>query len=446
MGTDLKRMNNPDYSIFYMADTIVTLVKSGKLPGYLLDEKVRNILYVMCKINMINGNRKKGEYNSPAHQQTAATVAEEGIVLLKNENNFLPLQQKKIRTIAVIGANADRKQSMGGGSSQVRAFYEITPLQGIQNLAGRKVKVTFSPGYLNERGATANAGLISDAVVAASKADVVIYVGGSTHGYDYSKWGDNAYDAEEVDKPDMKMPFGQDELLKAVLMANPKTVVVLIGGGAIDMTQWIDKTPAILQAWYAGMEGGNALAKIVFGQVNPSGKLPMSFPKKLEDNPSHALGEYPGDLDALQVHYLDDIYVGYRYYDTYKVKPQFAFGHGLSYTQFEYSDLITVMKNNGEIEVSFSVKNTGSVAGAEVSQLYVSQKNPSLPRPDKELKGFEKVFLQAGEQKTISIILNNEAFQYYNDIKHAWVMERGKFEVRVGTASDKIYLNKEIEL
>ncbi len=228
---------------------------------------------------------------------------------------------------------------MGGGSSQIRAFYEITPLQGIQNLLGTKAKITYSPGYEIKRGATANQELIDQAVAAAKKADVAVIVGGWTHGYDYSVWKDNAYDAEDFDKPDMNMPFGQDELIKAVLQANPKTIVVLAGGGAIDMQQWVNQAPAILQSWYAGMEGGTALARILFGDVNPSGKLPMSFPKKLEDNPSAALGEYPGDTVHNTVHYFDDIYVGYRYYDTYKVDPQFEFGHGLSYTSFAYSDL-----------------------------------------------------------------------------------------------------------
>src|SRR5258705_11474255 len=187
--------------------------------------------------------------------------------------------------------------------------------------------------------------MINQAAEAASKADVAIIVGGWTHGFNYSVWKDNAYDAEDFDKPDMKMPFGQDELINAVMKANPKTIIVLMGGGAIDMSQWVDRAPAILQAWYPGLEGGNALAKIIFGEVNPSGKLPMSFPKKLEDEPAHKLGQYPGDSSRV-VHYFDDIYVGYRYYDTYKVEPQFAFGHGLSYTSFEYANLKITPKGN----------------------------------------------------------------------------------------------------
>jgi beta-glucosidase len=200
-------------------------------------------------------------------------------VLLKNENNILPLNKSSVKTIAVIGYNAARKQSMGGGSSQIRAFYEITPLEGIKKLVGDKVNVVYAQGYEIKRGATANQAMIDEAVKAASKADIVVYVGGSFHGYNYSVWKDNAYDAEDTDKPDMLMPFGQDELLKALIKANPKTIAVMMGGGAIDMSQWVNNTPAVLQSWYAGMEGGNALAKILFGEVNPSGKLPMTFPK-----------------------------------------------------------------------------------------------------------------------------------------------------------------------
>jgi len=447
MGTDLHMLPNPDYSKFFMGDTVIALVKNGKVPEHLIDEKVRRILYVMYRTGMINGKRSPGEYNTKKHQQTAARVAEEGIVLLKNsalegENKLLPLNKNSVKSIAVIGYNAERKQSMGGGSSQVRAFYEITPLAGLQNIAGKNIKITYSQGYEIKRGVTANASLIKQAVEAASEAEVVIIVGGWTHGFNYSVWKDNAYDAEDFDKPDMYMPFGQDELIKAVLKANPKTVVVLMGGGAIDMRQWVDSTPAILEAWYPGLEGGNALAKIIFGEVNPSGKLPMSFPKKLEDEPAHKLGQYPGDST---LHYFDDIYVGYRYYDTYKVDPQFAFGHGLSYTSFAYSNLKITGKGK-RAAISFTVKNTGSLMGAEVVQLYVKQEHASLPRPEKELKAFDKIFLQSGESKIVNINLDENAFQYYNDIENKWVMENGIYDILIGSSSRMIRLTGKVKL
>jgi beta-glucosidase len=446
MGTDLGMLPNPNYNKFYFGDRLLALLKAGKVSENILNDKVSRILYVMFKTSMIDGKLMKGEYNTRAHQQTAATVAEEGIVLLKNKDNILPLNKNNIKTIAVIGFNAARKQSMGGGSSQVRAFYEITPLEGIKNTAGKNISIEYAQGYDIKRGGGANQQMIDEAVALAKKSDIVIYVGGSTHGYRYAVWGDNAYDAEDVDKPNMDMPFGQDELLQQILKANPKTIVTLFGGGAIDMTKWIDNTPAVIQNWYAGMEGGNALAKIIFGAVNPSGKLPMTFPKKLEDNPSYALGEYPGDTaKSLQVNYFDDIYVGYRYYDTYKIAPQFAFGHGLSYTSFAYSNLkLTRLGKN--VTATFKVKNTGKVAGAEVAQLYVHQQKSLLPRPEKELKGFDKIKLAAGEKKTVTIVLNEDAFKYFDDAKNEWVMDTGAFDILVGSASDNIKLRNTVKL
>jgi beta-glucosidase len=443
MGTDLRMRDNPDYGKFWFGDTVVTLVKSGRFPEYLIDQKVKRILYVMYKSGMMNGKKATGSYNTKEHQQVAAQVAEEGIVLLKNES-LLPLDKNSVKNIAVIGYNAERKQSMGGGSSQVRAFYEITPLKGLQTLAGNKINISYSQGYEIRRGAKANTEMINQAAEAASKADVAIIVGGWTHGFNYSVWKDNAYDAEDFDKPDMKMPFGQDELINAIMKANPKTIIVLMGGGAIDMSQWVDRAPAILQAWYPGLEGGNALAKIIFGEVNPSGKLPMSFPKKLEDEPAHKLGQYPGDSSRV-VHYFDDIYVGYRYYDTYKVEPQFAFGHGLSYTSFEYANLKITPKGNGAT-VSFSIKNSGKVKGAEIVQLYIKQEHAALPRPEKELKAFNKIFLEPGESKTVTMNLDENAFQYYSDIENKWVMENGIYNILIGSSSRNIRLTGKIKL
>ena len=446
MGTDLGMLPNPDYNKFYFGDKLLNLLKAGKLSENILNDKVSRILYVMFKTGMIDGKLKTGEYNTKAHQQTAALVAEEGIVLLKNENNILPLNKKNIKSIAVIGFNAVRKQAMGGGSSQVRAFYEVTPLEGIKNVAGSNIVIEYAQGYEIKRGGGANQQMIDAAVTLAKKSDIVIYVGGSTHGYRYDVWGDNAYDAESVDKPNMDMPFGQDELIQQLLKANKKTVVTLMGGGAMDFTKWIDDAPAVLQSWYAGMEGGNAFAKIIFGAINPSGKLPMTFPKKLQDNPSFALGEYPGDTaKSLVVNYHDDIYVGYRYYDTYKVLPQFAFGHGLSYTNFEYSNLklSSVGKN---VTATFKIKNIGKTAGAEIVQLYVHEQNSILPRPEKELKGFDKIMLAAGEQKSVVIKLDESAFKYFDDIKNEWVMDKAAFDILVGSASDNIKLRNTIKL
>ncbi|AMR29895.1 glycosyl hydrolase [Hymenobacter psoromatis] len=426
------------YDRFFLADAALAAIKKDPTLVPLVDDKVRRILRVMYATDMLGGTKRPaGTHNTPAHEATALKVAEEGIVLLRNEHNFLPLS-KKLKSVAVIGANATRENAGGGGSAQLRAKYEITPLQGIEKALGSGVKVTFAPGYAIARDQKSDPQLMQQAVAAAQAADVVIYVGGSTHGYDYTKWSDNAYDAEAVDKPDLKMPFGQDELLAAVLKANPKTVVVLLGGGPIDVSAWAGQVPALVEAFYPGMEGGNALAHLLFGDVNPSGKLPFTFPKQLADAPAMKLGEYPSTPgDPLKETYKDDIFVGYRYYDTYMVAPQFAFGHGLSYTTFDYGKL-TVTPGKQSATVKLTVRNTGKMAGAEVVQLYVHDVKASVKRPDKELKGFEKVFLKPGESKTITMQLPTAAFQYYSEAKKQWVLEPGQFEVLVGSASDDI--------
>ncbi|MVN91814.1 glycosyl hydrolase [Mucilaginibacter sp. HME9299] len=446
MGTDLSLGEKPDYRKYFMGDTVLALVKNGKAPEYLIDDKVRRILYVMLKTHVIDKQRSKGAYNTKAHQQTARQIAEEGIVLLKNQGKILPLSSS-IKSIAVIGLNANRPQAFGGGSSQVKALYEITALEGLKKLAAKGTKITYAQGYNIKRGAEADENLIKQAANAAAKADVAVIVGGSTHGYDYSKWSDNAYDAEDTDKPDMHMPFGQEELIKAVLKANPKTVVVLLGGGPIEMAQWISSAPAVLQAWYPGMEGGNAIAGILYGKVNPSGRLPMTFPKHLVDAPDHKLGQFPADKDSNSnnVYYFDDLYVGYRYYDTYKIEPQFAFGHGLSYTQFTYGDL-KVQKGVNNTTVTFTIANTGKTAGAETAQLYVHQQKSLLPRPEKELKAFEKVFLKPGEKKQIKLMLSADAFQYFNDVTNSWITEPGQFDVMIGSSSKDIKLKGVVNL
>lgn len=448
-GTDLEMgsdIGSPKLSFnhFYLADTVVGLVKSGKVPVSLVDDKVRRILRVMFSTNMIDGKRKPGAYNTPEHQQAALKVAEEGIVLLKNEGKLLPLQKENLKTLAVIGENADRPNAMGGGSSQVKAKYEITPLQGLKNLLGANVRINYAQGYKIERGQGADSQMIRQAVDAVSHSDAAIVFCGWTHGYDYNKWGDNAYDAEGVDKPDMKMPFGQDELIKAVLKANPKTIIVLMGGGPIDISPWVDQCRGMIEGWYPGMEGGNALAKIIFGEVNPSGKLPMTFPKKLGDSPAHKLGEFPGVNGT--VHYNEGIFVGYRYFDTYKVEPQFPFGYGLSYTTFKYTGMVIQKDANQHATVKLIVTNTGKTAGAEVVELYVKEQHPAVERPDKELKAFQKVFLQPGESKQVSLSLDKRSFSYYDDKTNAWVADAGSYDLLVGSSSRDIRLMHTVTL
>lgn len=441
MGTDLSMLPNPDFSKFYFADAALKLVRNGEVSESVIDDKVRRILRVMFKTHMF-ANRPKATHATKEHAELARKVAEEGITLLKNKG-VLPFNKSALKTIAVIGANANRENAMGGGSSQVRPRYEITPLKGLQNAAGNSIGVVFEQGYTITKNATADKELIRKAVEAAKKADVAVVVGGWIHGYDYSKWDENAYDTEGFDKASLKMPFGQDELIQAVVKANPNTVVVLYGGGAIDMMAWEKNAKAIIQAGYPGMEGGNALASILFGDVNPSGKLTVTFPKTLKDIPAHKLGEYPGD--SVTVRYNEDIFVGYRYFDTYRVKPLFSFGHGLSYTSYQYTKPLVATTDSSAV-LKFTLENTGARGGAEVVQVYVADRKSSLKRPAKELKAFQKVFLQPGESREVEMTLDRSAFSYFNDQQGKWVLEPGEFDILIGSSSSDIRLKKRIKL
>ncbi len=446
MGTDLSQ-EKPDYGAFFLGDAVVDLVENGTVDEELVDRKVRRVLRVMDAIHIFSGDRPEGAYNTPEHQAVARKVADESIVLLENDG-VLPFERGGIKTLAVIGANADRKHAGGGGSSQVKATYEITALEGLRKLLGDGAVVTYAPGYVvplsdsAAREAVADSALIREAASAAAGADAVVYVGGLIHGYT-DDWNDNAYDAEVLDKPDMMLPFGQDKLIQAVLAANPNTVIVLQSGGPVDMRAWRGDAKAIVQAWYGGMEGGNALAAVLFGDVNPSGKLPMTFPKRLEDSPAHALASYPDE--SLLIDHKEGLYVGYRYFDSHNVEPAFAFGHGLSYTTFEYSDL-RVAKGDSGVEVALRLTNTGSVPGAEVVQVYVSDDEATLERPAKELKGFDRVELAPGEAADLTFGLGDDAFSYYDPDQKGWVLEPGTFTVHAGSSSRDIRVHGKVEL
>jgi beta-glucosidase len=432
-GLDLEMGTKGSYDNFHLAQPYLNALKSGTLPLSGLDDKVRRNLRVMFATHVFDPGRKTGSLNTAAHQEVARRVAEEGIVLLKDENQMLPLDQTKVNTIAVIGENATLLQTHGGESSAIKAFYEITPLQGILNRVGRNVNITFSVGYKKRP----DPNLAARAIAAAKSADVVIYIGGLNH--------DSGFDCEGDDRKDMKLPYGQDELISSIVAANPKTIVVL-EGTIVEMGPWLDKAPAVVQAWYPGMEGGNALAAVLFGDVNPSGKLPCTFPKRLEDSPAHALGAYPGVNGT--VTYTEGLLVGYRWFDTKQIEPQFPFGFGLSYTTFQYSNLKLLQSGtDGKVVTAqFDIKNSGSRAGAEVAELYVHQDKPSLQRPEKELKGFRKIFLQPGETQTVSISLDNSAFAFYDPDKKSWVAEKGGFEIRIGGSSRDLPLKDEFTL
>jgi len=432
-GLDLEMGTDGPYDKFYFATPYLDALKSGSLPMAGLDDKVRRNLRVMLATDVFDPARKTGSLNTADHQAVARHVAEEGIVLLKNENHLLPINPDEVTNIAVIGENATRLQTHGGDSSAIKAFYEITPLQGLVNRVGRRVNITYSEGYDHRPDPT----LEARAIAAAKSADLVIYIGGLNH--------DKGYDCEGQDRTDMRLPFGQDDLISKLVAANPKTVVVL-EGTMVEMDPWLDKVPAVLQAWYPGMEGGNALAALLFGDVNPSGKLPCTIPRRLADSPAQALHAYPGVSGT--VTYSEGLLVGYRWYDTREIEPQFPFGFGLSYTTFQYSNLKLVAGGLGGalVTAQFAITNTGSRDGAEVAQLYVHQDNPGLPRPDKELKGFQKITLKPGETQTLSIPLKTNAFAYYDPDKKAWVAEKGTFHILVGGSSRDLPLKDQFTL
>jgi beta-glucosidase len=442
MGTDLDmHTDHPDFHKFYLGDTVISLVRSGKVSESVVDEKVRRILRIMFRTKMF-AQRSPGSFSTKEHQLTALKIAEEAIVLLKNDH-MLPLQKGSLKSIAVIGDNATRMHSEGGGSSQVRTKYEITPLQGLKNLTGNGVKISYSQGYKVTREQIIDRQMIDEAVKSASNAEVAIVVGGWNHGFSNVR-GNNAFDSEGKDKPNLILPFGQDSLIEAVINANPNTIVVLMGGGPAEISKWEGKAKAIIQAWYPGMEGGNALAKIILGEVNPSGKLPMTFPKKLADCPTQVIGEYPGE--NLTEQYKEGIFVGYRYFDTYKVEPQYCFGHGLSYTSFSFENLTIKPGNHHNAVVRLRIINTGKMYGAEVVQVYVKEEKTAVERPEKELKAFQKVFLQAGEKKEIEFTLTDNAFQYFDEGKGRFVLNPGKFKILVGSSSRDIRLSGGVEV
>lgn len=450
VGVDLEMGSRPPYSHFFLADAYEAGIKAGTYPVATLDDKVRRDLRMLFASGAIDG-RKPGSINTAAHLDVARRIAEGGMVLLKNEGGILPLDPARVHSVAVIGQNAVRTFAAGGNSAGVKAFREITALDGIIARAGAAMNVVYSEGYKQPEAknlsAEDNAGVkrtvlsdaslaerqaLRDRAVAAAKAsDVVILVAGLTH---------RAHaDDEGTDRVDLSLPAGQAELIAAVTAANSRTVVVLIDGSPIEMP-WLAQVPAVLQAWYAGSEAGPALAAVLFGDVNPSGKLPCTFPKALADTPAAQGGPaaYPGVNGV--VHYDEGLLVGYRWYDTKAVEPLFPFGFGLSYTTFKYSNLRVESVGNAAATVQCDVTNTGSRPGAEVVQLYVHDGHASVPRPAKELKVFSKVLLAPGETKTVVLKLDPRSFAFYAPEKHGWSVEAGDYGLLVGSSSRDIRL------
>lgn len=445
------------YDNYYLAKPYLDLIKSGKVGTTELDDKVRRILRLAYNTTM-NPNKPLGNIASEDHMAVAKEIGEEGIVLLQNNNNVLPINTDKVRKIAVIGENAIKMMTVGGGSSSLKVKYETLPLEGIKSRFGKKADVQFARGYVGDVGGEYNgvksgqnlkddrpaSELLNEAVALAKKSDVVIFVGGLNKS-DYQ-------DSEGHDRKGLGLPYNQDQLISALAKANKNLAVVLVSGNAVAMP-WVKEVPAIVQGWYLGSEAGNALAAVLAGDANPSGKLPFTFPVKLEDNAAHQMGEYPGNKEELaagkgkdqknpiNITYNEGIFVGYRWHDTKNIKPLFSFGHGLSYTTFEYGKVHadkTQMAQDGKITFTVSIKNTGKREGAEVAQLYISDLKSSVPRPVKELKGFEKINLKPGDQKEVSFTIDKSALSFFDAATHQWVAEPGEFEALVGASSSDI--------
>ena len=455
------------YDNYYLADAYKKLIKEGKYSTKELDEKVRRVLRLFFRTTM-QRNKPFGFLCSESHYDAALKIAQEGIVLLKNEATpypsigrgekapLLPLDVSKMKRILVVGENAIKMMTVGGGSSSLKVQHEILPLDGINSKLpsplgeGQGVRLDYARGYVGDTiqsfdGVTVGrslyetrsaAELKTEALEKAKQADVVIFIGGLNKS--------NYQDSEGHDRNQYELPYGQNELIEALVAVNPRLVYVNISGNAVAMP-WINKVPAVVQGWFLGSEAGNAIASVLFGEANPSGKLPFTWYANLNQCGAHATGSYPGTWrDGHQIideEYKEDIFVGYRWTDKQKEKPLFAFGHGLSYTTFEIGKALAdkkTMTADEKISFTVKVKNTGSRAGAEVVQLYINDIKSSLPRPVKELKTFQKVYLQPGESKDVTLTIDKSALSFYDDRVGEWVAEPGEFIALIGNASDHI--------
>lgn len=438
------------YDNYYLADPYLKLIREGKVGTKELDDKVRRILRLAYRTTM-DRNRPYGSLCSEAHFAAARRIGEEGIVLLQNRNNLLPIDLNRAKRIAVIGENAIKMMTVGGGSSSLKVKYELSPLDGIRKRVGDQAEVIYARGYVGDPSGEYNGvksgqdledsrspeELIAEAVAVAKEADYVIFIGGlnkSAH-----------QDCEDADRKELGLSYGQDKVITALVKANKNLIVVNISGNAIAMP-WVKEVPVIVQAWYLGSEAGSAIASVLTGDVNPSGKLPFTFPASLQDVGAHKLGEYPGTPRSdgspiVDQKYNEGIFVGYRWVDKEKTKPLFSFGHGLSYTTFAYGKAVADKKVMGQDEmltITLPVTNTGSREGSEVIQLYISDLKSSLPRPVKELKGFSKVKLAPGETREVTFTIGKEALSFFDDTRHEWVTEPGKFEAWIGASSTDI--------
>lgn len=446
-GLDVEMGTDKPYNEYYFAKPLLDSVKLGYVSEKLIDEKVYHMLWVMYHTSM-NAAKPAGSLNTPEHCKAAYDIASEAIVLLKNQKGLLPLNTAKIKSLAVIGDNAILKFHLGGIGAGVKARYEVTNLQGLKNKFGTKVDIQFAQGYKPDYGAKytdeqkekaerPNPELIRQAAeLAKTKDAAIVFIGGNRE-----------YESEGHDRTTLKLPFAEQQLVDAVTAANANTIVVVVGGAPYDLNEIKRNNHTIVWQWYNGSEGGNALADVLSGKVNPSGKMPFTFPVKLDDSPAHALHTFP--YDNLNADYKEGILVGYRWFDTKKIEPLYPFGYGLSYSNYVYSGITTdkpTYKPGEKIMLTVQLKNSGKYAGKEVVQLYVAKQGSKVERAEKELKAFAKVWLGAGKQVTVKIPVNVNDLAYFNTNTMKWEVEPGDYKLLLASSSKDIRQSKVVKL
>lgn len=420
-----------NFDEYVLANPLIKAIKAGQIDEVEIDTKVKRILKLMYKLKKFDDNRLKGNYNSIEHIQGTLQIARESILLLKNEN-ILPLDETKIKKLAIIGENAQKIHSNGGGSAEIKALYEISPILGLKSKLGGNIEINYATGYSSDKtkSPTEIQNLFDEAVEIAKNSDTVIFIGGLNHDFD----------CEGADRKDINLPYNQAELILKLIDINPNTVIVIVSGSAVKMINWANKAKAIIQNFYSGMESGNALAEIILGYTNPSAKLPITLPKNLE---------YADDIFKTQpdetVNYNENLMIGYRYYDKFNIEPQYCFGHGLSYTKFKYSNL-NIICNDNTFELEFDIQNIGKLDGKEIAQIYVCSKNSTVEMPIKQLKAFKKVSIEPNQKVTLNILLEKDAFSYYDTTNKCWKCEKGEFEILIGSSSQDIRLSQSIKI
>lgn len=443
-GLDSKYGNS--YDAYNLASPYLERLRDGRASMEVLDDKVRRVLRLNMRTAM-NPDKPYGSMNSPEHNEAARKIAYEGIVLLKNDDNILPIDLEKTSKILVVGENAIKKMTVGGGSSSLKAQNEVTPLVGLREAVGDKAEVVYQRGYVGDllrqynnvdtgidlTDPRSEEELIADALAEAKDADVILFFGGLNK----AKY----QDAEGHDRVSMALPYAQDKVIDALAEVNDNIVVLIVSGNAVEMP-WVDKVDGIVETWFLGSQTGHAIADVLLGKVNPSGKLPFTFPVKLEDNAAHALNAY--HKDSLTVEYKEGIFVGYRWTEKQDIKPLFAFGHGLSYTEFEYGEAVCSKSGSG-FKVSVEVTNVGDREGKEVVQLYIGDDESTLERPVKELKGFKKVSLKPGQTEKVTFDITDDMLKYYDPARGGWTLEKGTFTAYVGAASDDVRTSVKFE-